>query len=424
MESYVAASDVHLISSLSYDQPKIAPYIIARKQVQIPAAGGDSYGPASVGAKVARFSLNTSGPFIDLSSVAITGTVSNTDGTNSLTFLGPSLGTLVQTARLLIGGVEVDRCDYANRTEGMLGLLQSPDKRLQDFSEGFGYYSGTSNGTDFVASPIPAGTSRKVVWRPKCLGSLLGTSYLPVALTSGGACVLELTFVDTAAEVCNTTAGSGIGSTSWSVSGLSAMMDVIQVDSAFLSSLGAHLAEGGSLQMSWKSYQTTYYSILAAAAQIIHSRANSRLNSLFLTFMNGVGEHTTKTCNHFHLPTNQTLKMRCQVGEQRFPDSLDNDCLPMFYHRLLHAIGAANSMAHAPCLTSATYASDGFIAAQDFEMVPGQASHSGVNTFSSQLTINLEGIGTVGAGGVTAAFVTTHHDVMLEITAAGVTVAV
>ena len=54
MESYVAASDVHFISSLSYTQPKIAPYITARKQVQIPASGGDTYGAAAVGAKVAR----------------------------------------------------------------------------------------------------------------------------------------------------------------------------------------------------------------------------------------------------------------------------------------------------------------------------------------------------------------------------------
>ena len=75
MESYIAASDVSLISSLSYEQPRIAPYIIARKQTQIPASGGDLYGPTA--AKVARFSLNTSGPFVDLSSVAIVGTVHN-----------------------------------------------------------------------------------------------------------------------------------------------------------------------------------------------------------------------------------------------------------------------------------------------------------------------------------------------------------
>ena len=57
-------------------------------------------------------------------------------------------------------------------------------------------------------------------------------------------------------------------------------------------------------------------------------------------------------------------------------------------------------------------------------MVPGQAEHSGVNTFASQLSIFLEGIGGADQGGVTSAFLTTHDDVMLEITQAGVTVAV
>ena len=64
------------------------------------------------------------------------------------------------------------------------------------------------------------------------------------------------------------------------------------------------------------------------------------------------------------------------------------------------------------------------MACQGFESVPGQASHSGINTFSSQLSVSLEGIGGATAGGVTAAFLTTYHDVMLEITASGVTVAV
>ena len=231
--------------------------------------------------------------------------------------------------------------------------------------------------------------------------------------------MLELTFVDTAAEVCDSTAGNSV---EWDVSSLSVMMDCVQVDSAFLGSLGAHLASGGSLQMSWKSYSTSLYSILAPQAQITHSRANSRLNTLFLTFMDA-GDHKSKTCNRFAIPATQALKMRCQIGEQTFPDGLPNDCLPMFYHRMLHAIGAANSASHSPCITSDSYANDAFLAIQDFEKVPGQANHSGVNTFASQLSVSLEGIGAAPLA-VNAAYLTTFHDVMLEITSSGVIVAV
>lgn len=380
------------------------------------------YGPEGTGSKIARFSLSTTGPFLDLSTLCVVGTVHNNNATvdRPLEFLGPSLGTLVQTARVLIGGVEVDKCDYVGRTEGMLGLLQSESKRRQDFSEGFGFQDGTSVGTDFRSASIAHTQSRKVVWKPKCLGILQMQSYLPIALASGGQCTLELQFVDTAADVCYT---QGNHSTQWSITALQVCVDTVSVDSAFLSSLGSHLAQGGSIGMHWKSYMTSFYSILAAAAQIQHSRAHSRLNTLMLTFLDAGGVTTSsKAVNRFFIPATQQLKMFCQVGEQRFPSTLSNDCLPLFYHRLLGAIGASNSAGHAPCLTSASFAATGFIAVQDFEMVPGQAHHSGINTYASPLNINLENIGGATAGGITQAYVTTYHDVVLEMSAAGVVV--
>ena len=423
MESYIAASDVELISSLSYSQPKIASYITSRRQVSIAASGGDVYGPSTVGSRIARFNLNSSGPFLDLSTLCVYGTVTNRSPTGPLTILGPSIGTLVQSARLMVGGIEVDRCDYLNRVESMLSLIQPPNKLLQDYSEGFGYQSGTQVGTDFVSKAIPANESKKVVWRPKALGSLLGANYLPVALTGAG-CTLELTFVDIAEDVCDTT--DDAQSRTWSLAGLQVLMDVISVDSAFLSSLGAHLAGDASLQLGFKGYQCSYYTILAEAAQLAHSRSQTRLNTMFLTFMKPIPAKTNKkACNLFYIPTEGSLKMRTQIGEQRFPDSLDNDSMPLFYHRLLHSIGAANNVAHNSCLTSTSFANDGFIATQDFEQVPGQANHSGKNTFSSQLTLFLESIGNSGAGpagAVNAAYVTTYHDVVIEITKNGVTV--
>ena len=147
---------------------------------------------------------------------------------------------------------------------------------------------------------------------------------------------------------------------------------------------------------------------------------------MFLTFMGGAVDPKKKACNRFHIPASQELKMRAQIGENRYPDTLDIDCMPEFFHRLIHATGAANSMSHAPCLTSETYKEDGFLACLDFEKVPGQSQHSGVNTFSSQLSVFLEGIqtGARTAESVNAAYLTSFHDVMLEITANGCVVAV
>ena len=55
----------------------------------------------------------------------------------------------------------------------------------------------------------------------------------------------------------------------------------------------------------------------------------------------------------------------------------------------------------------------------------GKAAGTGVNTFNIQLSIALEGInrGENGAG-ITGALLTSYHDVVLEISATGVVVAV
>jgi hypothetical protein len=141
METYIASSEVSLVDALSFASPKIASYVTARRQVQLSAAGGDVYGPSGVGTNVVRFSLSTSGPFLDLSTLCLSAIVTNRHATKDLTILGPNFGACIQSMRLLVGGVEVDRCDFSNRVEAMLGFMQSESKLRMDFTEGLGYVS-------------------------------------------------------------------------------------------------------------------------------------------------------------------------------------------------------------------------------------------------------------------------------------------
>ena len=139
--------------------------------------------------------------------------------------------------------------------------------------------------------------------------------------------------------------------------------------------------------------------------------------------MGGAAAADLKQVNRFRTG-GPTMKMRSQVGERTYPDHAISSTSE-FFHRLMHATGAAQSAAHAPCLTSVSYAADGFIAIQDFEACPHQAAGTGVNTFNNQLSIALENIATGGAAnGITGAFLTSYHDVVLEISSSGVTVAV
>ena len=415
MEQFVQSANVGLVDSLSFRSPTVATYVTSRKQISLSAAGGDVYGPTG-GANLARFSLNTSGPFLDLSSLAIVGTLKN-KSTYPLTILGPNFGTCIQSMRLIVGGVIVDSVDYSNRVESMLGFMQSESKLKMDYSEGLGYVSGDS-ATAFVSKPIAANASKKSVYRPKCLGSLFGQNMMPTALVSGGSTVLEVQFVNTGAECCDDT---GTNSANWEISGLSVLVDCITCDSSFLSSLGAHLAGGGSMQMSWKAYTCSFYSVLATNMQIAHSRANSRLNTLFFSFYREGTEKTLKMCNNHYLPSQTTLKTRVQLGEARYPDILDNG-REVHFHRLLHAMGAINNVSHAPCMTDTTFATNRFIGCQDFEILPSM-DHSGVNSFNSQLTLNLEGIGPADEL-PTGVFIISSYDCMMELSAGGITTAV
>ena len=116
--------------------------------------------------------------------------------------------------------------------------------------------------------------------------------------------------------------------------------------------------------------------------------------------------------------------MRSQIGELTYPDHQVSG-LSEFYHRLIMGTGAAHSTAHSPCLTSASFAANGFIALQDFEACPHQAAGTGANTFNSQLTVALEGITDGGTNaGINGCFLTTYHDVVMEISQSGVVVAV
>jgi len=419
METYIASSEVSLVDALSFSSPKIASYVTGRRQVQLNPSGGDVYGPSGVGTNVIRFSLSTSGPFLDLSTLCIIGTLTNRDAVKDLTILGPNFGACITSMRMMIGGVVVDEVQYSNRTESMLSLLQSEGKQIQAYSEGLGAGSRDALG-NLSSTPIPKTASRRCIYKPTVLGCLQQQNYLPVALTSGGACTLECTLVSDAAACCDTS--STTNSTDWVLSGLAVLVDCIQVDSAFLSSLGAHLSNNGSLQLAWKSYSTSFYSILAANAQLAHSRANSRLNAVFFTFLDGGrGATASKECNRFYMSPSADLKSHVMCGESRYPDSQNNHGLAMHYHRLLHAIGSVNNVAHHTAIENKAYALNKFIGVQDFEALPSAADHSGINTYNSQLSLMFEGLGAPGSLPLSC-YITSYFDVMMEVTANGITI--
>ena len=94
MEQILAAKKQTLISSLDYsgaDAP-IADYITSRQSIKVFTVG-QPFKPDGV--KLIRIPISTTGAFVDMSTFCLSATVRNLDGTNSLQFLGGSLGVII-----------------------------------------------------------------------------------------------------------------------------------------------------------------------------------------------------------------------------------------------------------------------------------------------------------------------------------------
>jgi len=194
--------------SLEYGPRRWHRTILGRNPVSFHPSGASVYG-GQTGSKVCRFEISAStGSMVDLKSLCISGTVFNLDSGN-IQFLSPSLSGLLSSARVTVAGVEASSCDHIARTEHMLSLMQSDDVRRSDFNSGFGLADATAielHG-EFTIQPIPAGTSRNAVWKPRSLGVLQCDSYMPLSMLAGNMFV-ELTFADDPKSGLNTTSRS------------------------------------------------------------------------------------------------------------------------------------------------------------------------------------------------------------------------
>jgi len=142
MEQHVAASKSVLLDAVGFKGSVTAPYCLGRAQISVHTSGATTYGAGASGSRVARFEIAAqAGSMIDLQSLVLTGTVHNRTAVTSgdagkIQFLAPSLTGLMESARVLIGGVEISSMDYVARTEHLLGLMEPTSVRKADYAAG------------------------------------------------------------------------------------------------------------------------------------------------------------------------------------------------------------------------------------------------------------------------------------------------
>ena len=174
--------------------------------------------------------------------------------------------------------------------------------------------------------------------------------------------------------------------------------------------------------MQFQNYHTSFYSLLAAAAQLTHSRAASGFNAVLVTFAKtDTANSAKKVQNDLFLPPTQALKPRLTIGERRFPATEDPQGLSLFYWRLMQSMGD-----RPPNISREAFGANSFIAAFDLESAP-KVQHSGVSTNNAPLNLFLEGIYSAAeeqGNKPGAVFLHIAHDTLLEITKRGIIVGV
>jgi hypothetical protein len=366
-----------------------------------------------------RFALNTTNGFLDMSSIAFESTVTEKGGSNPIRFLGGNWGCMVSEMRIYAAGVECERIQYQNRLENMLERFLPWDKRAAIYNSGFGFVSGGLDGT-FVSDSMAHSTSQKVVWKPITSGLLSQKCYLPSMFLGSGGLVIELFLVGDPTECCDTSSGM---SSSWELTDLRCYAEVCSVDNAMLTSLSKALLNGTELQIPFKSYQTTLYSINAPTAQLVNARALTRVDQILLSFHRKLAETATlKELNYFYLSAHgQDISLQASIGERNFPDHKASN-LSEHWYRLLNGLGVNSSNATLN-ISRPAYRSNSFVQCIDLEAVPGQAHGSGMSTHGAQMTFALEHLGTNSGDLPDRCYVTTWYNAILSIGQDGCTLA-
>ncbi len=425
LEQVLASSKSALISSLDFaGAPPIASYIQRRNQIQVFSSGGNSYSPEGV--KLLRFNVTTQGAFLDLQSMSLKATCV-VGAASPVTFVGPNLGTLISEMRVYLGGTECERTQHYNRTEALLHRLVSVDKRKQLANEGWGYLAGSDDGAQTAANgtgawtypELAANSQTTVVYRfaggPS--GICSQKCYLPAAFIGAGV-VVELLLTNTCAEVCTQAAGA------YTLQDIRLLVDAVEVDPSFSTSLSKHLLGGGSLQIPVKQYQSTFFSITGPSQQLVLARSMTRCNMVLVTFDDtNTRTGVNRQCNLFSLGVaNDAIKVQAQIGSYLWPDHRQDGLSEMF-HRLLMCVGVANASATVN-ISKATYGTNSYICASDFESVPGQAHASGQSTHQSPMTLDISGLSATQADRPTGCYLLCWFEGLITVEQDGISYAI
>ena len=455
------ATDV-LVPGLRFHLPDSASYVLGRKFTTNWPQGSNVYNPTA-GQRLIRFVISDATQFIDLSTLRLAFTLSNTVA-QEMYVTGDPGACWFQRARIYIGGTLVEDILYYNRVASMLRLCKPP-QRL--WAESISLLGQTSDNVKHVhwkphfcggpSNARIAGNKSQTIVTPIHAGLFQSHYFLPGRFPL----TIELELVGSGAQCCargaaagaNPTADlPGVFSQNFQITNARILVDMVQVDVTIQNELTTALAAGKPLQMAFSSYSTTMHSVLAAGAannlswDVTLSRAFSRIKDAWVTFDNDAAAsrgvwmtesnnfiswhgrpalNTFGDSNPYNAAHGEGFRAQLSCGAHLFPDIPISSHAEAFY-QLSKVIGM-HSTVEGCSIIPAEYLGRQFIMAYDLEKMysspgAGYVRFTGLSTQAAgdTLRFRFENVNPAANYNPTRMFVTLHHDVVAELRLEGV----
>ena len=307
-----------------------------------------------------------------------------------------------------------------------------PAEKRKDLSMMFlGVASDGGNGHDMVSNTIPAGGSKKVLFRPLTSAVLNMSKYLPALLINQGMTIqLELAPAEESMAQSN---GGTTFSQTFQLEDCRCLCDNVTLTSELTDQYTSLLLSSKSIYIDLPTMSNNtvqYFPGNEGKFSINSARQFSRLNTLLISFCQDATTAglVTKDVNNFYVPASSedTIESNLVINGSRMP-SFSNIGVRQHWNRLLRGVGAYGAIGTSTSISatgfglqagSATIARS-FAVIFDLEKMSMHSATGEPMTSGSGFTVNIEALGSASGEYATKAFITAHHSAVLEIRDSG-----
>ena len=309
------------------------------------------------GVRTAKLNI-VDGNFLDLSTLCFSFVIHNT-GAQPLQPLSAIPHCWWRRALVKFSGSAVEDVQNLSRLEEQISRFVSTNKRRNWGDAGTGWSALTDDGRDAISETIPAGGSRRVVWRPLSLGFLQCGKYLPMLSGQSGGLQFEMEVADATEAVLNCSVAGKETSTQWQLEQVQAHVDSVTLASELNNSYADLLVRGESILIPYQANTCDILYCDGSSQQVLSiAKQYSRLATLFVSLEsdpenitdNDVANVRKKSMNNFYSPAKagnhgEDFASYISAQNMRWPQ-FDTTGMRHHFMRLMQGIGVLNSASH------------------------------------------------------------------------------